>query len=410
MIKNQEIEAYRLPHPEDEDWRLTPLSRLYQNAELKGSNRHAAVPPGLAELEPYLHPGCDHLVVVDGRFAPELSPTTGQLIRTTEIKTAIPGSRSDFGAYTIEAGAPYTAVAIDRHALSRPLQILLVDSGGAEMTRHSRLGLEVAAGARVELIETRVALSRDPQSNSHHWRNHLFELSIGAGAELRSYHEFGPEAGLHPFDTHGIIARLEDRAVWRATKVLCANPTMDSGQGFIRHDLSVLLGGAEANFALDAVMSSGAAHKVILATQIQHLVPNGHSQQAIKIIARDESDAVMQGLILVHPDAQKTQAHLLARGMVLSPQPEARSRAQINLKPELKIYADDVKCSHGATVGEMDREALFYLTSRGLPLSVAREILTAAFVSSALESLESFSESSIAAAAQKLLLGGGFHD
>ncbi|MCX8500147.1 MAG: SufD family Fe-S cluster assembly protein, partial [Alphaproteobacteria bacterium] len=304
----------------------------------------------------------------------------------------------------------YTAVSIGRSSLSRPLQIVLVDTGREEMTRHSRLGLEIAAGARVEIVETRIALPRGQPSGANHWRNHLFELRIGAGAELRSYHEFGAAAGLHPFETHGLIARMEAKADWRATKLLRANPTMDSGYGFIRHDLRLLLAGEEANFALDAVILSEVAHKVILATQIQHLVPNCDSQQAIKIVARDESDAVMQGLILVHPDAQKTEAHLLARGMIFAPEPEPRARAQIHLKPELKIFADDVKCSHGATVGEMDREALFYLTSRGLPLVVAREILSAAFISSALDSLEAFSEPAIAAAAQKLLLGGAIHD
>ena len=416
MINNNEIEAYRLPLPTDEDWRLTPLARLYQNAVLDGTDGQPRPRLLHKDIQPFVLAGCDYLVIVDGRVDLDLSASALHYLATaevtaeteTETETLTENGRADFARFTVQFRAPYTAVAITVEEMPRPLQIIQIDSGARHGTSHSRLALRIGDGTIAEVIETQVSLQPKTQAATKNWNNHLFELRMGIGAQLRSYHEFGTAAGLHPFDTHAIVASLDSHAHWQATKVMRADTAQEmgvaGGQGFIRHEISVELKGVEAEFNLQAIVMAEQSQKMILSTRLQHSQPHCSSEQAIKVISRDQSDAVMQGLIWVHPDAQKTEAHLLARGMILAESKESQPRGQINLKPELKIYADDVKCSHGATVGEMDREALFYLTSRGLTTTAAREILIAAFISSALESLDYFTQPAIALAAQKLLL------
>jgi Fe-S cluster assembly protein SufD len=114
-------------------------------------------------------------------------------------------------------------------------------------------------------------------------------------------------------------------------------------------------------------------------TVIEHLAPNTTSREIFKGVLDDQSRAVFQGRIVVHKDAQKTDGHQLCKTLLLS------SGAEIDAKPELEIYADDVKCSHGATTGQIDETALFYLRSRGIPEALARNLLVQSFLGEALE-------------------------
>ena len=116
-------------------------------------------------------------------------------------------------------------------------------------------------------------------------------------------------------------------------------------------------------------------------TVIDHLAPNTSSREIFKGVLDDQSRAVFQGRIVVHKDAQKTDGHQLCKTLLLS------SGAEIDAKPELEIYADDVKCSHGATTGQIDETALFYLRSRGIPEALARNLLVQSFLGEALEEI-----------------------
>jgi Fe-S cluster assembly protein SufD len=116
-------------------------------------------------------------------------------------------------------------------------------------------------------------------------------------------------------------------------------------------------------------------------TVIDHLVPDTSCREVFKGVLADESRAVFQGKIKVHRNAQRSDGHQLSKALLLS------DRAEIDAKPELEIYADDVKCSHGATAGELDRDALFYLRARGLPEARARLLLIESFLSEAVEEI-----------------------
>jgi Fe-S cluster assembly protein SufD len=114
-------------------------------------------------------------------------------------------------------------------------------------------------------------------------------------------------------------------------------------------------------------------------TIIDHLVPDTSAREVFKGVLDDEARGVFQGKLIVHKDAQRTNGHQLSRALLLS------DRAEMDAKPELEIYADDVKCSHGATTGQIDETALFYLRSRGIPEALARNLLIQSFIAEALE-------------------------
>ena len=118
-------------------------------------------------------------------------------------------------------------------------------------------------------------------------------------------------------------------------------------------------------------------------TLIEHLVPDTTCREVFKGVLDDESRAVFQGRIVVHKDAQRSDGHQLCKTLLLS------TGAEIDAKPELEIYADDVKCSHGATTGQLDETALFYLRSRGVPEALARNLLVQSFLGEALDEIKS---------------------
>ena len=129
---------------------------------------------------------------------------------------------------------------------------------------------------------------------------------------------------------------------------------------------------------LDGVYLATGKQVVDNTTYVEHAAPECRSRQVYKGVLDGQSRGVFQGKVHVMRDAQKTDGHQLSRALLLSP------RAEIDARPELEIYADDVKCSHGATAGELDEDSLFYLLSRGIPQATARRMLIEAFLSEAI--------------------------
>lgn len=149
--------------------------------------------------------------------------------------------------------------------------------------------------------------------------------------------------------------------------------TVDLGGRLSRHDLQVDLDGPGAEVQLRGLfVASGQGH-IDNHTRFDHRAPHGTSRERMHGLAQDRARGVFNGKVVVHPDAQKTDSEQRVANLILSP------KAEINAKPELEIYADDVKCAHGATFGQLELDALFYLRSRGLPQAEARALLMLAF-------------------------------
>ena len=226
----------------------------------------------------------------------------------------------------------------------------------------------------------------------------LVRLAPGASIQIAEWHQsaVGLAAPLIGYDI-AAGARLEQvkvQAEGAATTHLAATGvalgegasiagfSLSTGGALARLETHVAMQGEGADCQLSAIyMGRGAQHQDIT-TYMDHAVANCTSNQIIRGVLDDSARGVYQGRVHVAPDAQKTDGQQMSRALLLS------RKAEADAKPELEIYADDVVCAHGATVGELDATQLFYLTSRGIPFETARAMLIEAFLIDTIETIE----------------------
>lgn len=245
--------------------------------------------------------------------------------------------------------------------ITAPLELVFVTTKTAE-ARQSRvaLRLELGANARLTMIE-------------HH-------LSLGTGAA----HVGVLSTGIHLHEQSKLLhAKFQDLAAedyhLSQTRVQVDKGAfydhfaMTTGASLSRYDIAIELAGALAQAQLHGVYLQRGAQHTDTNLIVDHAAPHTTSREVYKGVLDGKARGVFQGRILVRPGAQKTDAQQMSRALLLSDQAEADS------KPELEIYADDVKCGHGATIGQLDEAALFYLRSRGVPEAAARALLIEAF-------------------------------
>ncbi len=207
-----------------------------------------------------------------------------------------------------------------------------------------------------------------------YFANSVSEIDIGEGAILNNYVvQAEAKDATHLSTVHVRVAR---DATYESFNLAL-------GGRLSRNEVNVRLEGEGAHASLNGAFLMRGSEHCDNTTQIDHLVPHTTSREVFKGVLDDQSRAVFQGRIVVHKDAQKTDGYQLCKTLLLS------TGAEIDAKPELEIYADDVKCSHGATTGQMDETALFYLRSRGVPEALARNMLVQSFLGEALEEIKS---------------------
>lgn len=262
--------------------------------------------------------------------------------------------------------------------------VLAADADGVDALNaaFSSGGIDVEVPANTDLLDPIVATGHGHRRHrvrlGHHahaalrletdgqalFQTVFLDLELAAGASLQLLRLQDASAGSHH------LTRIRAR-VGRDARLDVS--TVDLGGKLSRHDLNVDLNepGAEVNLRGLFVCSDNGL--IDNHTRFDHRAPHGTSRELVRGLARDNGRGVFNGKIVVHPGAQKTDSEQRVANLILSP------RAEINAKPELEIYADDVKCAHGATFGQIDQAALFYLRSRGLPEAEARALLIFAF-------------------------------
>ena len=252
--------------------------------------------------------------------------------------------------------------------VDEPLRLRFVAApGSGPLAWHPRVVVRLDAGSRLTLVE-----SHEGPEGAATWSNPLVDVRLGAGAAL-SHVKLQAEGGA---GYHTALTRAALAADARYESHLLA-----LGARLARHEIHVRFEGEGARCLLHGgYMARGSQH-VDNTTVIDHRVPHCESREVYKGVLDDTARGVFQGRIVVHRDAQKTDGHQLNRTLLLSP------RAEIDTKPELEIYADDVKCSHGATAGEPEADQLFYLRSRGLDLRTARALIVEGFMNELLEAV-----------------------
>ncbi len=382
--------ALGLPHRRLEAWKYTDLPRALKDRDYRPARELEPVSldavPALTEEEPLAR-----LTFVDGLYRPELSRTEAlpegvrllTLAQALEREPALLEGR--LGALTADDGGddPQQALLALNAALIDDGLVLLVEAG-------------VTVPGRIELVQLG-GLAAEPV---YHGPRHLVALGEGARATLvERIQGLGPTGSLanavteirlaeRASLTHLRLQEAADEAIELATTRVAqaAGSRYESfaltlGAALSRHELLVTLDGEEAEVALNgAYLLRGSQHGDTT-SRIEHRVPNTRASETYKGALDDSARAVFQGMILVERDAQKTDGRMLNKTLLLS------EKAEIDAKPELEIYADDVQCAHGATAGEIDSDALFYLRSRGLDERQARALLIEAFLAEAVETL-----------------------
>jgi Fe-S cluster assembly protein SufD len=236
---------------------------------------------------------------------------------------------------------------------------LLFISTEPQAASYPRCLVIAEAGAQCTVIEQYVSLADAP-----YFCNAVTEVAVGRGARLQ--HVKVQQEARSAFHISACAATLDRDAVY-------ASHTVTLGGRISRHDLSVLQDGEGAQAQIDGLTLLDGRQLSDMHTLMTHARPNGTCRQLNKCIVGGAAHAVFSGKIRVSPGAQLTDSAQQSRNLLLSP------KAHVDTKPQLEIFADDVKCAHGATVGQLDAEQLFYLKSRGLSDGSARNLLTYAF-------------------------------
>jgi Fe-S cluster assembly protein SufD len=367
------VGALTVPTAADEEWRFTDLSPLTGRSFQPVG---AATRLRAESIERFrMEEASTRLVFVDGVHAPELSsPAHGRGVVVTNLPAALAAHTAviepHLGRHALFDQSPFAAlntaflhdgalIIVPRHvSVAAPVHLLFVATQ-AEAVSHPRCLVMAEAGSVVTLVEDFVTL----QEGSY-FTNAVTEIAVG------------DEAGV----THVRVQR-ESREAFHI-----ANCSVSLGRGSRYHSVGVTLGARLSRLDLNVAQAAEGAECAIdgvaliagrqLAdthTSIDHTRPHGVSRQLHKCIVGGSAHAVFNGKILVRPGAQRTNSSQSSRNLLLGGQ------AQVDSKPQLEIFADDVKCAHGATVGQLDPEELFYLKSRGLSGTTARNLLTCAF-------------------------------
>jgi Fe-S cluster assembly protein SufD len=364
-----------LPKSRDEEWRFTPISPI--TSASFGAAPEATV--SLESITPFMfgHAEWPRLVFVNGRYSAELSSVAvGAGVRAGSLAQALgsdPALEKHLGRHVALDATPFVAWNTGQiadgafvHVPSRaepayPIHLLFVTAPGAgESAVYPRNLVVVDREARASIIESYVTLA----GSERYLTNVVTEVVVAENAwvEHTRIQREGEQA-FHVGLTH--IAQERDSHY--------RNFSFAMGGAIARHDLRSHLNAANVESLLYGLYFGRGEQLVDNHTAIFHDHPNCRSWEVYKGILDGRSHGVFNGKIFVTPEAQKTDAKQTNRALLLS------ETARIDTKPQLEIFADDVKCTHGATVGALNEKMLFYLQSRCIPLAAARRFLTYAF-------------------------------
>lgn len=356
------------PNKRVEEWRFTNLGQLIKTNEF--TDVEATPPLAMTQSLEFDH----EIVFVDGRFSEEKSKLSGlpEGVRISSLSSELGGSmvvsldesedRSLYALNTAFMEDGFFIFVDDNVQFEKTLGIRFENSFGKH-GRHIRNRIILGDNARLNIVETHTG-------QGSYLVNPITQIVLSKNAKLTHYKlQNESEAAYHIALTDADIA---DNATYK-------NFTFSIGAKLSRNELTTAVNGEEAESHLNgAYLMKGSQH-CDNTTLTEHRVPNNSSNQVYKGVLDGKGHGVFQGKIKIFEDAQQVTGDQLSKALLLS------DDASVSCKPELEIYADDVKCSHGATSGELDEDALFYMTARGIPEERARKMLIEAFLGDVLE-------------------------
>jgi len=376
---------FGLPHRRVEEWKYTDLRALMRDAKPLAPPPDAAA-KALAKKAGALVGDLEarRLVFVDGAFVSELSDTakleeglsigaladalvSGDPLVMSHLGKLAPGSDVAVALNTALMGDGAVIRIAAGSAITRPLHLVFVSSA-KPTARFVRSLLVVEPGARAMLIE-----SHEGPSGSEYQVNAALELFAGDGAHV-DYVKIIAE-GADALHVSTLAAAIGAKARFNAF-------TFAAGGAVVRNQLFLKFDGEDTVAGIrGATLIKGRQHADTTLVA-DHVARGCQSREVFKTVLDGEAHGVFQGRIIVRPHAQKTDAKMMTRALLLS------ERAEADNKPELEIFADDVQCGHGATAGALDDDLKFYLMARGIPQAEAEALLIRAFLGEAIEGIE----------------------
>ena len=376
--------AVGFPNTRQEDWRFTNVAPI---ADAKFPLAAGSFSQAAALVSSVAVPGSLRLAIVNGQFAAGVSDLSA-MPKGLRIAGLRDGARDGTDGLEQHLGKVFS---IDAHpfaalnashlddgvaifvtsgaVIETPIHIVVVTSGdGKPVAAHPRVLGVAGANSQVAIAQTFIGIAGDEYFN-----NAVAEVVVGEGAIVEYYtDQRESERAFH-------VANIQAHV---AAKGVFASHAFSTGARIQRHDIGIALKGEGADCTMNGVYLADGERLMDTHTSLDHAMPHCTSHEIYKGILAGKARAVFNGRIIVRIDAQKTDAKQTNRALLLS------DEATINSNPQLEIFADDVKCTHGAAVGQLDEEALFYLQARGLTRVEARDMLLHAFAGEVIEGLK----------------------
>lgn len=251
--------------------------------------------------------------------------------------------------------------------LDQPLFVIHETTADASGSAYPRILVEAGANSQMTLVEEYIS-----QGESAAFTNTVTEFTLAEGASITNIRLNMEGENVQHIGATGVVQQRSSRF---------ESHCVGFGGPLRRHDLQVRLEGEGAECKLNGVVVTQGKQHYDNHTCIEHIAAHCNSEETYRNIAADQSHAVFNGRIHIHQDAQQSNANMNNKNLLLS------NGAEIDTKPELEIYADDVKCAHGATIGQLDETSLFYLVSRGIGRRQANVLLTMAFINELMQEI-----------------------
>ncbi|SKB87386.1 Fe-S cluster assembly protein SufD [Sphingobacterium nematocida] len=369
-----QFEQQGFPTVKNEDWKYTNIHSLINKTYLLNED----VDVSDLDLSQADIPGLDahRIVLINGQYVlafSSLEDEIGLTVKPIEEAALELNFQKHFAQHADKTGSAVVALNTALHTsglylsvgknkvVSKPIQIVHVATGSSDFFAQTRNLYVLEANAEVEIIESFITLA----GSAKNLQNKVTEIVLDENAKLQHYYlQLASASGSY----------INHTEIYQSKYSLYNNYNCNfPGASFVRNDINVRLDAENVESHLYGINLLADKQLVDNHTVVDHMKPHCESYEWYKNIPQDESTAVFNGKIFVREDAQKTNAFQQNNNMLIG------DKSTVNTKPQLEIFADDVKCSHGCTMGQFDDEALFYLRARGIGEESARTLLVHAF-------------------------------
>ncbi len=387
-IRNEAIKIFEekgFPTKKEEAWKYTSLNSLLKhNYSLFPKHENAIE---YKDIKPYLIHDIDSykIIFIDGKYSSHLSETTHDGLDVCLMSAALTkpkyrlvienyfnkvATKDSLSSLNTAFSCEGAYIHIPKNKLvEKPIQIVHFSTGNeAALMLQPRNLIVVGENSHVQIIERHQSLTENPV-----FTNSVTEVFAAKRAIVDYYKVQNDKETASLIDNTFISQKQESH---------CSVHTFSFGGKLTRNNLNFFQNGERIDSTLKGVTIIGNKQHVDHNTLVHHIEPNCESHQDYKGIFGDNATGVFNGRVIVNKEAQKTNAFQANNNILVS------DKASINTKPQLEIFADDVKCSHGCTIGQLDESAMFYMRSRGIPKKEAKALLMYAFSNNVLSSVK----------------------